>query len=601
MDAMDSNLTTVVFLEHFIFKWDIVDVDLCFNSSFASSEFHMRDGSKWCLNLNICYAGKACNIDANIHPVQPIFGPVKVNFNLALQLLDETLWRIMNHVVHFQEGTMVGGCTFKMDLFTLQGMLNENTLTVVCQMIAVVPKEVIRYDTIFDLCTKDLSRDLITLLEDGSTANMELKLESGEIIPAHKEILSIWSEEFNNLINLDTKLLEIPNYTYDTVKSMLVFMYSGDINKLTCDNAPPPELYNCAVEYGVEGLSDILRPRELVYKTTPEFQTQDHEWNFPDFLTLSKHQKKIEEPPVKACFSEISEIKLILEFVEEDTVIFSIKITSKIPQKIIISIEICRNSVVISSKEETTQTNGGETSSFIHVVGASIFNDHMVLQDTLTVRCHVKVLRWKDIHHIVECASLPWNLDSDVYARNIFSQKMMNLYKFGLHTDTKIHTDNIEVILNAHKSVLSARSPLLQAFLHRGVKSSGKRHLILHYSPRSANELLAYLYTGTLDNTYSIRSLIDLHDMGVKFYIPHLRDNCLSILYQRMTRFNACRICSFADYHVNEHLKNVCFECIYQNRHEILNSVKWKYWIEKNKTLKTEIDKYISNKLNTVF
>lgn len=91
---------------------------------------------------------------------------------------------------------------------------------------------------------KDLSKDLMNLFEEASSsfADVVLKCESFTI-PAHKNILSARSPVFatmfkNDMRESQEKAVDISDIGISVLRTVLVYIYTGNADDLTISNAP---------------------------------------------------------------------------------------------------------------------------------------------------------------------------------------------------------------------------------------------------------------------------------------------------------------------------------------------------------------------------
>ena len=94
-----------------------------------------------------------------------------------------------------------------------------------------------------------LTLDLSSLLTNADSSDVVLVAGDGEELPAHKLILSARSPIFAAMFSFDSKekqdsRVEIPDVSSDTLKSMLKYIYSGQIDE--SENLDQLELFQVA-------------------------------------------------------------------------------------------------------------------------------------------------------------------------------------------------------------------------------------------------------------------------------------------------------------------------------------------------------------------
>ncbi|KAF8770767.1 TD and POZ domain-containing protein 1-like [Argiope bruennichi] len=114
-----------------------------------------------------------------------------------------------------------------------------------------------------DICEEHLTESmttlkggLLSLFNEGSLCDIELKVDT-ETFPAHKVILSAHSPVFKSMFTTDMiekrdSSIEIKDLDADTVRQMLLFMYSENLDKLDYEKAK--SLYFAADKYNIVSL-----------------------------------------------------------------------------------------------------------------------------------------------------------------------------------------------------------------------------------------------------------------------------------------------------------------------------------------------------------
>nr|XP_021003921.1 speckle-type POZ protein-like B [Parasteatoda tepidariorum] len=99
---------------------------------------------------------------------------------------------------------------------------------------------------------------------------------------------------------------------------------------------------------------------------------------------------------------------------------------------------------------------------------------------------------------------------------------------------------------------------------------------------------LVFLYTDTITNT-DYEKLLKLILVADKYQVENLKERCSQMLITKMSVENICEIVSFADMFNQPNVKLFAISFIKANKKEIMSSLIWSEWMEKNTKLANEI------------
>ncbi|XP_008544911.3 speckle-type POZ protein-like [Microplitis demolitor] len=124
----------------------------------------------------------------------------------------------------------------------------------------------------------------------------------------------------------------------------------------------------------------------------------------------------------------------------------------------------------------------------------------------------------------------------------------------------KINVDVILIVGNekfhAHKTILSARSPVLASVLHRMQESNNNILMISDVAPKIFREMLRFIYTDKVDDLDS--KIVTLLQVADRFKLQTLKISCEESLRESLINANAIKLLMLADqYHANLLMESV--------------------------------------------
>jgi len=158
-------------------------------------------------------------------------------------------------------------------------------------------------------------------------------------------------------------------------------------------------------------------------------------------------------------------------------------------------------------------------------------------------------------------------------ANSSLDQNFEQLFTNRSDTDVCFVIDGKEI--QAHKLVLSARSPVFAAMLKSGMKESvSNRVEIDDIAPDIFEALLRFIYTDRVDLTRIETK--DLLAAANKYLLPLLKFECQQFLARRITAKNCVELLALADLHNAVHLKKSTATFVRLHRADIFQTEEWK-------------------------
>ena len=137
-------------------------------------------------------------------------------------------------------------------------------------------------------------------------------------------------------------------------------------------------------------------------------------------------------------------------------------------------------------------------------------------------------------------------------------QSYSRMFEDQIYCDVSINVD--DQVIGAHKSVLSARSPVFRAmFQHNMIESKTNSVQIEDMNYQVCKELLRFIYTGTIGQIDDCRDLLVAAD---RYEILSLKDVCEKKLTKNVTSQNTIKYLLLASQHQLKTLEKSCFDFI---------------------------------------
>eukprot|EP01116_Phalansterium_solitarium_P019054 TRINITY_DN521_c0_g1_i2.p1 TRINITY_DN521_c0_g1~~TRINITY_DN521_c0_g1_i2.p1 ORF type:complete len:371 (+),score=112.67 TRINITY_DN521_c0_g1_i2:131-1243(+) len=107
---------------------------------------------------------------------------------------------------------------------------------------------------------------------------------------------------------------------------------------------------------------------------------------------------------------------------------------------------------------------------------------------------------------------------------------------------------NPDVVVHAHKLILSARSAVFRSMLGNGMRETASGRVLLEDAdPTHFRELMQWVYTGKCNDDTFETSAAEMLALADRFDLQDLRDKCERLLLQGMTIHNAGSMLMLAD------------------------------------------------------
>ncbi|GFS55372.1 TD and POZ domain-containing protein 3 [Trichonephila inaurata madagascariensis] len=160
------------------------------------------------------------------------------------------------------------------------------------------------------------------------------------------------------------------------------------------------------------------------------------------------------------------------------------------------------------------------------------------------------------------------------------------LYDEGVFSDVKLRTAT--QVFHAHKTILSARSPVFRAMFNTDMKEKIQECVdIQDLEDDTVRRMLMYVYTNEMEDL-QWESALKLHFAADKYHIVGLRNKCCSFLKRNMCPSTVCDVLVLADMHGDGELKTAAQDYALAHGKEIFQSDEWRLLAEHNSTLAIE-------------
>ncbi|XP_065209892.1 uncharacterized protein LOC135838187 [Planococcus citri] len=198
------------------------------------------------------------------------------------------------------------------------------------------------------------------------------------------------------------------------------------------------------------------------------------------------------------------------------------------------------------------------------------FRNNFLIDDTLTIKCVVIYATPDTVDSTPhDCSNTP--LYSNVPECNLTDQFGSLLENHNL-ADVVLSINGTEY--PAHKTILSARSPVFAAmFRHKAKENEENRVYIEDMDEKVVGEMLRYIYTGKCEKLSEFAT--GLLAAADKYDLVHLKMICAEELYRNLSVENAASVLALADMHGVKELKNAVIKFIVR-KPEVVNTDGWK-------------------------
>ncbi|KAL1440851.1 hypothetical protein MTO96_009149 [Rhipicephalus appendiculatus] len=205
-------------------------------------------------------------------------------------------------------------------------------------------------------------------------------------------------------------------------------------------------------------------------------------------------------------------------------------------------------------------------------------SDELLPEDKLTIFCEVRVLETA-----VDISGQNNRLLFDVPECRL-PEDLGDLLESGRFSDIVLSANGRQ--FQAHKAILSARSPVFAAMFQHKMKEESQVE-IADMDPYVLHELLRFIYTGQAPNLENMAdALIAAAD---KYALERLKTMCEEALCMKLSVERAAEVLVLADLHNAAHLKAYTMDFISSTHAmEVVETAGWKTMIERQPHLIAE-------------
>ncbi|CAL1283219.1 unnamed protein product [Larinioides sclopetarius] len=171
--------------------------------------------------------------------------------------------------------------------------------------------------------------------------------------------------------------------------------------------------------------------------------------------------------------------------------------------------------------------------------------------------------------------------NTSAVSKRILNDDLKSLFHDDFLSDIKLKTST--KTFSAHKSILSARSPVFKAMFSNNMKEKLTDCVeIKDIDSETVFRMLLYVYTAEIQDL-PCENVCELYRAADIYQILALRDECSTYIKSNLSPINACEVLILADMHQDEYLKASVQEFIFN--HDVLNSEEWKLLIKNHAKL----------------
>ncbi|GBM23461.1 Protein roadkill [Araneus ventricosus] len=212
-------------------------------------------------------------------------------------------------------------------------------------------------------------------------------------------------------------------------------------------------------------------------------------------------------------------------------------------------------------------------------------------KDKLSLKCDFAITLGE-----VSDQTVVYSLYEDVIPLLKFSEDLSMHYKEeslpkDLKADLKRILDNetlcdvsLQVgsdVIQTHKNILSARSPVFKAMFTKDMKETNSKTVVIEdLDSDTVRRLLLYMYTDAIHD-YQWENIMNLYFAADKYEVLSLKQKCSSFLKENLSCSNVCEALFLADLHQDADLKSVVNDFLSKYESEVFASEAWKE-LEKN-------------------
>lgn len=156
-----------------------------------------------------------------------------------------------------------------------------------------------------------------------------------------------------------------------------------------------------------------------------------------------------------------------------------------------------------------------------------------------------------------------------------FLNRLHQMFITGNGTDFTIDCEGKEFLV--HKFVLMAHSEVLRAMLSHShlLESKNNRLSITDSSATAVNQMLVYMYSGSLPDGFCDDHAPPLMEIAEKYALDQLKMLCQEKLIQRLSPGNVVQMLYMADVHSANLLLDACIPVVKANSRRVIGSPEW--------------------------
>ncbi len=198
-------------------------------------------------------------------------------------------------------------------------------------------------------------------------------------------------------------------------------------------------------------------------------------------------------------------------------------------------------------------------------------SDGHLVNGHLTIFCEIKTVIPKE-HLSGTIACEPFSSSEGQLIDN-----MEALFQDRKFTDVSLVVRGRQ--FEAHKSILSARSPVFAAmFQHPTREKMSNQIVVQNIEPEVFHEVLRYIYTGRVPRLYHMEEPMasQLFYAADKYLLEKLKQECEKHLINQLSAENCLKLLSLADRHTAVSLKQNALDYVRRFPAEVMETDNWK-------------------------
>ncbi|GFW00276.1 TD and POZ domain-containing protein 4 [Trichonephila clavipes] len=162
------------------------------------------------------------------------------------------------------------------------------------------------------------------------------------------------------------------------------------------------------------------------------------------------------------------------------------------------------------------------------------------------------------------------------------------LYTEGILTDVELRTATRT--FHAHKSILSARSPVFRAMFTTDMLEKRRDCVDLpDLDDETVGPMLLFLYTDVLDEWHWQR-IFKLFSAGDRFQIVALKNKCACLMKRSLCTSEMCNVLHLPDLHGDDELKKAAQDYVLAHEEDVFSSNEWVEFAKSDSTRTLALD-----------